>query len=68
MKNLLGFLCFALLAQGIGGVLYELTDGGFRLWNLTHRMDVLAGYELFASIALIVLGLALGGAVSSARR
>lgn len=62
MKGFLGFLCFVLLTQGAGGLVYELTDGWFRVWALTHRIDALDGYQIYVSIALILLGLAVGAA------
>jgi hypothetical protein len=68
MKAILGFLCFVALSQGVGGLLYELTGGWFRLWTLTHRLHFLDGYRLYADIALIVLGLALAGVLESIKR
>ncbi|AXG82065.1 hypothetical protein [Streptomyces paludis] len=71
MKTFLGFLSFLLLSQGVGGVLYELTGGWFRLWSVVSRNDLFDGYETAVSIALIVAGIAVGAAasaVSTARR
>ncbi|MET9479481.1 hypothetical protein [Streptomyces sp. NPDC006638] len=60
MKTFFGFLCFVLLAQGVGGLLYELTGGWFRLWSLVARFDVFDGYEIYVSVVLIVAGVAMG--------
>lgn len=65
MKNFLGFVCFVLLTQGLGGLAHELTGGWFDLWALTHRIGFLDGYEIYASIVLIVLALAVGAATES---
>ena len=62
MKSFLGLLCFLLLTQGAGGLVYELTDGWFRLWALTHRIGFLDGYQVYVDISLILLGLAVGAA------
>lgn len=68
MKGLLGFLCFVLLAQGIGGLVSEVIGGGPHLWGITHKIGFLDGYQLYANIGLIVLGLAVGAAAGSAGR
>ncbi|WP_344631785.1 hypothetical protein [Streptomyces glaucosporus] len=65
MKTLLGFLAFVLLAQGAGGLLHEVS-GRFELWGLVHRVGFLDGYEVYASVVLIVLGLAVGAASEKA--
>lgn len=67
MKSLLGFVSFLLLSQGVGGLLYELTDGAFHLWALVHKISFLDGFEIYASILLLVLGLAVGGAAARAK-
>lgn len=56
MKNLLGFLGFIALVQGVFGLVHVFTDwrGG-----LVQRIDFLDGYEVYASIALLVLACAL---------
>lgn len=61
MKNLLGFVSFVLIAQGVGGIVHHFS-GWFEKWGLVHRIGFLDGYELFAACTLIVLGLAVGGA------
>jgi hypothetical protein len=63
--KILGFLCFILLSQGIGGLANEFTGGRFHLWALTHKIGFLDGYQIYADIALIVLGLALAAAAGS---
>ncbi|WP_159774603.1 hypothetical protein [Streptomyces sp. HM190] len=63
MKKLLEFLGFLALLQGSGGLVYELT--GKLRWGVIQRWAVLDGYELYVSIALIVLGLALFAAAGS---
>jgi hypothetical protein len=65
MKQFLEFLGFLALLQGSGGLVYELT--GKLRWGVTQRWAVLDGYELYVSIALIVLGLALFAAADSRR-
>ncbi|MDG5807631.1 hypothetical protein P9869_34250 [Streptomyces ossamyceticus] len=63
MKQFLEFLGFLALLQGTGGLVYELT--GKLRWGVTQRWAVLDGYEIYVSIALIVLGLALFAAADS---
>ncbi|MEU6592226.1 hypothetical protein ABZ923_23870 [Streptomyces sp. NPDC046881] len=63
MKRLLEFFGFLALVQGTGGLAYEIT--GRLRWGVTLRWSVLDGYELYASIALIVLALALFAAAES---
>ncbi|MER6157744.1 hypothetical protein ABT147_19685 [Streptomyces sp. NPDC001868] len=57
MKQLLEFLGFIALLQGTGGLVYELT--GKLKWGVTQRWSTLDGYEIYVSIALIVLAIAL---------
>ncbi|MEW2400528.1 hypothetical protein [Streptomyces sp. NPDC046862] len=57
MKQLLEFLGFIALMQGTGGLVYELT--GKLKWGITQRWSALDGYEIYVSVALIVLALAL---------
>ncbi|MEU1617703.1 hypothetical protein ACFZAU_12030 [Streptomyces sp. NPDC008238] len=66
MKGFLGFLGFVLLSQGIGGIVYQLTDGWFRVWALTHRIGFLDGYEIYVCVLLVVLGVAVLFASDSA--
>lgn len=63
MKQLLEVLGFIALVQGSGGLVYELT--GKLRWGVTQRWSALDGYEIYVSIALIVLALALFAAAES---
>ncbi|MEE1762757.1 MULTISPECIES: hypothetical protein [unclassified Streptomyces] len=65
MKQLLEFLGFIALLQGTGGLVYELT--GKLRWGVTQRWSTLDGYEIYVSIALIVLAIALFAAAESRR-
>ncbi|WP_181795933.1 hypothetical protein [Streptomyces sp. WELS2] len=65
MKQLLEFLGFIALVQGVMGLVHEFTD-----WHvgLVQRLGFLDGYEVYASVALIVLALALFAAADSRKR
>lgn len=67
MKKLLELVAFLLIAQGVGAVAHHFF-GWFRLWGLVHRIGFLSGYEIFAGITLIVLGVAVGGASEKVAR
>ncbi|MFF9813584.1 hypothetical protein [Streptomyces sp. NPDC014006] len=56
MKTLLETLGFLALVQGAMGLLHEFTD-----WHvgLVQRVGLLDGHEVYASVALIVLAIAL---------
>jgi hypothetical protein len=56
MKQLLELLGFLALVQGIAGLLHQLTDWD---WGLVQRVGLLDGYEIYASITLLVLAFAL---------
>ncbi|KAB8162962.1 hypothetical protein FH609_004365 [Streptomyces sp. 3MP-14] len=60
MSKLLGLLCFLLLSQGLGGLVHYFWDW-FEVWTLVHRIGFLDGYEVFASVVLLVLGVLVGG-------
>ncbi|MFH0176047.1 hypothetical protein ACIA6D_16075 [Streptomyces cacaoi] len=62
MKELLGVLGFLALVQGVLGLLHEFTH-----WHagLVQRLGLLDGYEVYASVALIVLAFALFAAAES---
>lgn len=64
MKQLLEFLGVILLIQGVIGLVNRLS-GELRGWGLVQRLDFLDGYEIYASVALIVLACALFAAVRS---
>ncbi|MDQ1049718.1 hypothetical protein [Streptomyces sp. V4I2] len=56
MKQLLELLGFVALVQGVMGLLHEFTD-----WHvgLVQRVGFLDGYEIYASVTLVVLAFAL---------
>ncbi|MEV8087403.1 hypothetical protein [Streptomyces nigra] len=56
MKQLLEFLGFICLVQGAMGLVHEFTDWH---WGLVQRVGFLDGYEIYASVALVVLAIAL---------
>ncbi|AWE53166.1 MULTISPECIES: hypothetical protein [Streptomyces] len=56
MKQLLEFLGFICLVQGVMGLVHEFTDWH---WGLVQRVGFLDGYEIYASVALVVLAIAL---------
>ncbi|WP_432069565.1 hypothetical protein [Streptomyces sp. AA1529] len=68
MKNFLGFVSFVLLAQGVGGILHEVTGGRFKLWTVVQRIGFLDGYEVYACVLLLVLGVAVGAASDAVGR
>lgn len=63
MKQFLEILGFIALVQGSGGLVYELT--GKLRWGIVQRWSALDGYEIYVSVALIVLALALFAAAGS---
>jgi hypothetical protein len=62
MKQLLELIGFLALVQGVMGLLHEFTD-----WHIgfVQRIGFLDGYEVYASVALIVLAFALFAAAES---
>ncbi|MFD0418900.1 hypothetical protein [Streptomyces sp. NPDC127108] len=66
MKQLLEFLGVILLIQGAVGLLNELT-GWLGGWGAVQRLAFVDGYELYLSIAMIVLACALFAAAESRR-
>ncbi|MEU1262979.1 hypothetical protein ABZ473_12945 [Streptomyces cellulosae] len=56
MKRLLEVLGFVAVLQGVAGLVTEFTDWR---WGLVQRAGFLDGYEIYASVALMVLGVAL---------
>ncbi|AZM59158.1 MULTISPECIES: hypothetical protein [unclassified Streptomyces] len=64
MKQLLEVLGFVAGVQGVAGLVSEFTDWD---WGVVHRFGFLDGYELFASIALLVLSGALFAAAESGK-
>jgi hypothetical protein len=67
MKKFMEFVAFLLIAQGVGAVGHHFF-GWFRLWGLVHRIGFLSGYEIFAGVTLIVLGVAVAGASEKVAR
>jgi hypothetical protein len=62
MKQLLEFLGVIALAQGVMGLLNEFTEWD---WGLIQGLDFLDGFEIYASVALLVLAVALFAAAGS---
>ncbi|MFF5156824.1 hypothetical protein ACFY3N_11315 [Streptomyces sp. NPDC000348] len=62
MKQLLEVLGFLAVVQGVAGLVTRFTDWN---WGLVQRIGFLDGYEIYASIALLVLGGALFAAAES---
>ncbi|MFF4398815.1 hypothetical protein [Streptomyces sp. NPDC001480] len=62
MKQVLEMVGFIALVQGVLGLVHEFTH-----WHvgLVQRVGFLDGYEVFASIALLVLAFALFAAAES---
>ncbi len=62
VKQVLEFLGFIALVQGALGLVHEFTD-----WHVgfVQRIGFLDGYEIYASIALVVLAFALFAAAES---
>ncbi|MFD5628972.1 MULTISPECIES: hypothetical protein [unclassified Streptomyces] len=64
MKQLLEVLGFVALVQGVLGLSHSIT-GWPRGWGLVQRLGVLDGYEIYVSVALLVLSFALFAAAES---
>jgi hypothetical protein len=62
MKQLLGIVGFLALVQGVAGLLHEFTD---LHWGLVQKLGFLDGYEIYASVTLLVLSFALFAAAES---
>ncbi|GAA4320461.1 hypothetical protein GCM10023086_44790 [Streptomyces venetus] len=62
MKQVLEILGFLALVQGVAGLVHEFTDWD---WGLVQRVGFLDGHEVYASVALLVLGIALFAAAGS---
>ncbi|MBQ0969995.1 hypothetical protein G3I30_10560 [Actinospica acidiphila] len=56
MKKLLEIVGFLAVLQGVAGLVTEFADWN---WGLVRRAGFLDGYEIYASVALLVLGIAL---------
>ncbi|MEU6278612.1 hypothetical protein ABZ871_40430 [Streptomyces populi] len=66
MRRLLEVLGFVALVQGAPGPAQEVT-GRPHGWGLVQRLDLLDGHEIYASVSLLVLALALFAAARSRR-
>ncbi|WP_067179239.1 hypothetical protein [Microtetraspora niveoalba] len=70
MKTLLEVVGWVALVQGVGGTVNTLL--GWWRWAhdllIVHHVGALAGYEVFASITLAVLGLALLGTAGTLKK
>ncbi|MEU3828472.1 hypothetical protein GT045_06180 [Streptomyces sp. SID486] len=64
MKQVLEVLGFIALVQGGMGLVHEFT--GWQV-GLVQRVGFLHGHEVYASVALVVLGVALFAAAESGR-
>jgi hypothetical protein len=62
MKQLLEILGVIALAQGVAGLVHEFTDWK---WGLVQRIGFLDGFEIYVSVALLVLAFALFAAAES---
>ncbi|MCL8013193.1 hypothetical protein [Streptomyces sp. AS02] len=62
MKQFLEILGVIALAQGVAGLVNEFTDWD---WGLVQGLDFLDGFEIYASVALLVLAFALFAAAES---
>ncbi|PWA12562.1 hypothetical protein DCC39_04870 [Pueribacillus theae] len=59
MKEIASGVSLLLFIQGIGGIINRLTNGG-PSWFLVNYIEVLQGYEIIASIVLVILGAIIG--------
>ncbi|TGA99362.1 hypothetical protein [Streptomyces sp. MZ04] len=64
MKQVLEVFGVLLLIQGVAALAHELT-GRFDGWGVVRRIGFLDGYEIYASVTLIVLAFALFAAAES---
>ncbi|NEA67305.1 hypothetical protein [Streptomyces sp. SID12488] len=62
MKQLLEIAGFVALVQGAAGLLQAFTD---LRWGLVQKLGFLDGYEIYASVALLVLSFALFAAAEN---
>ena len=64
MKQVLEFLGVIAFVQGVMGLVHEFT-GWMSGWGLAQKLDLLDGREVYASVALLVLSIALFAAAES---
>jgi hypothetical protein len=55
VKKALESIGVILVIEGVAGIVHEFT-GRFGLWTVVHYFAVLDGYEIFANIVLIGVG------------
>ncbi|MGC9381496.1 hypothetical protein [Streptomyces sp. MH13] len=67
MKGILGFISFSLIVGGLQGIVHEASGKWIPLMGFMKHLYV-DGYEIYISIALIVLGIAVGTAARKAPR
>ena len=60
MKKLLEFASLVLVLQGAAGLVHHFF-GWLEGWGLVQRWGFLTGLEIYASLVLVVLGVAVGG-------
>ncbi|MFE7122593.1 hypothetical protein [Streptomyces sp. NPDC057617] len=65
MKGILGFISFTFIIGGLQGIVHEAFGTWIPLMGFMRHLYV-DGYEIYISIALIVLGIAVGTAVQRA--
>ena len=58
MKKFVELIGTLVVINGIAGIVHEFT-GWFDLWVIVRYLKFLDGYEIFANIVLIVLGVAI---------
>ncbi|BDH05769.1 hypothetical protein [Streptomyces seoulensis] len=65
MKGTLGFISFTLIVGGLQGLVHEAFGKWIPLMGFMKHLYI-DGYEIYISIALIVLGIAVGAAARAA--
>ncbi|MFI9568472.1 hypothetical protein [Streptomyces rishiriensis] len=65
MKGILGFISFTFIVGGVQGIVHEAFGKWIPLMGFMKHLYV-DGYEIYTSIALIVLGVAVGTAARKA--
>ncbi|WP_046504136.1 hypothetical protein [Streptomyces odonnellii] len=65
MKGILGFISFTFIVGGLQGIVHEAFGKWIPLMGFMRHLYV-DGYEIYISMALIVLGIAVGTAVQRA--
>ncbi|MFJ6573250.1 hypothetical protein ACIQNU_38155 [Streptomyces sp. NPDC091292] len=67
MKQLLEILGVFALIQGVAGLVHAVS-GWLRGWGLVQRIAFFDGYEIYASVTLLVLAFALFAVADSLKR